>query len=191
MNSVVGFRSQSTSARSLSAGAGPWAIAKNRLESLLEYSWRPADAISRNPDGRTALGFAFEGRAGQVYNEEAFRHFFSLERKRAERSNRACLLLLVSLAGPRRLRANGMSTMMAGRLFSTLTECVREVDFVGWYREGHVAAAVLAQGADAPMSVVSEAIMERVTATLRQRLPSRVAERLQVRVLHIRRRGTC
>ena len=35
----------------------------------------------------------------------------------------------------------------AAALFRGLGASVREVDFVGWYREGQVAAAVLAQGA--------------------------------------------
>ena len=37
----------------------------------------------------------------------------------------------------------------AAALFGGLGACVREVDFVGWYREGYVAGAVLTQGGNA------------------------------------------
>ena len=46
---------------------------------------------------RCSCGVAFEGRLGQAYNEEAFRYFLAIERKRAERSHRTFLLLLVDV----------------------------------------------------------------------------------------------
>jgi hypothetical protein len=61
-------------------------------------------------------------------------------------------------------------------LFAGLALCVREVEFIGWYRDQDVAGAVLAQGlesdSDAPVRII-----ERVRNELSQRLPSRFAER--------------
>ncbi len=108
---------------------------------------------------------SFDGRvAGLAYNEAAFSHFLRIERRRAERSSRSIVLVLVSLrSGP------GRSAMLnadsAAALFSALGAAVREVDFVGWYREGRVAAAVLTQHM-APPEGVCERVAGRVTRAL-------------------------
>src|SRR5918994_6327369 len=118
------------------------------FDSLLNYSRRTSDAIfnRRRELDPGSLGFAWDGPV-QTYNEEAFGHFLALERKRAERSSRTFFLVLVSLKREPRLRVR-FSPFVADRLFSGLSHCVREVDFVGWFRQGNVAGAVLAQGSE-------------------------------------------
>jgi len=134
-----------------------------------------------------SCGLAAEDREGQAYNEEAFRHFLAIERKRSERASRSFLLLLVSLR-----KQPGMSLTftpeVASRLFSGLALCVREVDFIGWYREERVAGAVLTQGIGTTEPDASRRIGERVTEILDKHLPPHAAERLHVRVLQLCRR---
>lgn len=127
------------------------------------------------------------GSAGHAYNEQAFRHFLALERKRAEHSTRSFLLVLVSLKNCPEMSVR-ISPALATVLFSRLALCVREVDFIGWYREGRVAGAVLAQAADPPEEV-SRRVGERVTKILCSRLSSHLAQRLQVRVIALRRKA--
>lgn len=134
-----------------------------------------------------AKGMALDRGSEQAYealNEEAFRHFLTIERKRAERSGRSMLLLLVEFKSERE-GDNQMDLWVASKLFSGLTTCVREVDFIGWYRSGRVAGAVLSQGADTPGQDVAQQIGERVAQILSERLPSQVRQRLQVRVLQL------
>lgn len=159
------------------------------FEALLQYARQRTDAVLGRGDAVASPGFVLGGRAGQVYNEVAFRHFLALERKRAERSNRTFLLLLVNVKDS--VGRGRLSAAMATRLFSSLSQCVREVDFVGWYREEQVAGAVLAQGPTSIDGDVKRLIAGRVTDSLREALPARVAERLQVRLLQVRRRTTC
>jgi hypothetical protein len=134
-----------------------------------------------------SCGLALEDREGQAYNEEAFRHFLAIERKRAERASRSFLLVLVSLR-----RQPGMSITftpeLASRLFSGLALCVREIDFIGWYREERVAGAVLIQGIGTPEQDASRRIGERMIEILHRHLSAPVAQRLNVRVLQLRRR---
>ena len=94
------------------------------------------------------------------------------------------MLLLVSL---RKCPDAGIHVPRAvsSSLFSGLAHCVREVDFIGWYREQLVAGAVLAQGLDLPGSDAPTRVVERVTNKLSQRLPSTIAERLRVRVVQL------
>jgi hypothetical protein len=125
-------------------------------------------------------GLAFETRFAQAYNEEAFLYFLEIERRRAEQSGLPFLLLLIDFK-----KHPGMNPRMNGaaeKLFSTLSSCVRETDFIGWYHEGTVAGAVLTQHSDAPIRELPDVVSQRITAALRGALPREMAERLRVTV---------
>jgi hypothetical protein len=131
----------------------------------------------------SSYGPVREERAIQPYNEEAFRHFLGLERRRSERASRSFVLVLVSLrTSPG--ETTSIAPALAARLFAGLAECVREIDFVGWFRKERVAGAVLIQGPATPGPEATRRIGDRVTAALTGRVSSRVARRLHVRVLH-------
>jgi len=156
------------------------------FESFLSYSRLQTETASEltAQSSVASLGYALDGRLGDFYNEEAFRHLLEIERTRAERSDCSFLLLLVRL-GRCPEQGDTISRAVCPALFSGLSLCVREVDFVGWYREGRVAGAVLAQGLDIPGSDAPARIVERVAHVLGQRLPERIATRLRVRVVKI------
>jgi hypothetical protein len=134
---------------------------------------------------RCSCGVALESRLGHAYNEEAFRHFLAVERKRGDRSRRSVLLLLINMK-----KQPGMSgripPVVAARIFSGLWHGVREVDFVGWFREDRVTGAVLTQGAVPLAPDVPRRIAHRITEILSERVPASVARRLHVRVLQLR-----
>jgi hypothetical protein len=121
---------------------------------------------------------------GPVYNEEAFRYFLQIERKRASRSNSRFLLLLVDLKRDEQQSA-GFDAATSVKLFSSMLPCLRETDFIGWYRQGRVASAVLTQVGEAPGNEVSNLVACRLREALGQRLPSNVWQRLQVRVYQV------
>lgn len=124
-------------------------------------------------------GFA-SGAAGQAYNQTAFRHFLAIERRRAERSGRPLLLVLVALRGNQ--ADSRLAGATAAAIFRGLGETVREVDFVGWFREGMVAGAVLTQGG-AAAEPTRAAVADRVTRVLRTHLPVGLGRRVRVRVV--------
>lgn len=80
-----------------------------------------------------------------VHDEPAFRHLLGIERRRADFSGGVVLLVLVSLRGSAPGRSQRLTARTANRIFLALGSSVREVDFVGWLRHGHVAAAALVQ----------------------------------------------
>jgi hypothetical protein len=130
---------------------------------------------------------SLSGRKGQIYNEEAFRHVLAIERKRAQRSNRSFLLLQVRMRGNPGLGVEKIPPAIADSLLSSLGMCVREVDFVGWHRQGRVVGAVLAQGDAVPDADALPRIAERVITILRKRLPSLESHGLDVRVIPLGR----
>jgi hypothetical protein len=127
-----------------------------------------------------------DGPAGGAYSEEAFRYLLAIERKRAERSSRPFFLLLVDLKRGLE-KPVPMDAAVASSVFSGLSLALRETDFIGWYREGRVAGAVLAQHVDSPDSQVARVVNERVKAQVCAQLPEDVAARVQTRVFQLPR----
>jgi len=86
--------------------------------------------------GRTTLT-----RSG-TYNEEAFRRLLVNEVKRSERSGHFYRILLVY-----NTNAQGVIVRMDSNVAKTVTvalaRCLRDTDYIGWYREGRVVGAVL------------------------------------------------
>jgi hypothetical protein len=122
----------------------------------------------------------------RVYNEAAFRQFLAADWARAERLRRCVFLILVSMRheSPRRTT---LPRAAAASVFLGLNASVRDVDFVGWFRQGRVPGALLVQGPDRfDVSEVPE-IGASVRLAIEQRLPSRFTGALRVRV---RRLGT-
>ena len=132
-----------------------------------------------------ALDQACNGLPSMVYNEETFRYFLDIERNRLERSQRSSLLVLVRWMASPDVDLH-MRATVAGKVFAALSQCVREVDFLGWYREGRVAAAVLAQGAAAPDVETSERIARRINTVIAEQLPDKVVRRVRVRLVQLR-----
>ena len=114
----------------------------------------------------------FRGKpVGHVYNEAAFHYFLAADRSRVQRTPRSMMLVLVSL----RLspgRSELLTDAIASPLFAGLAAGVREVDFVGWYRQGRVAGAVLPQGV-VSSSELRTLILNRILTSLRTLPPGR------------------
>jgi hypothetical protein len=155
--------------------------------------WRLSEDLpsdyGRAPDvygmsARRAYGVALESRLGQAYNEEAFRYFLDVERKRATRAQRPVVLLLLDL---RRLPASSspIDPLLAAKLFSGLWLCLRETDVVGWFREERIAGAVLTQLDSSPGLNVSQAIRGRVDGAIGNGLPAEISRGLRVRVYQL------
>lgn len=143
------------------------------------------DLASRLP-GAMALDRGPKG-TYEAYSEEAFRHFLALECRRAERSARSLLVLLVDLH-PDNEGRTAIAPDAGARLFSALSACVREIDFIGWYRANRVIGAVLTQGPDAPTPDASQKIGERVGEALSLLVPRHLESRIHVRALQQRSR---
>ena len=119
--------------------------------------------------GRCSCGVALESRDGKAYNEEAFRYFLAIERKRAKASRSSILLVLVRTqqpSGPDRR----LSPIVASAIFEAMWRCFREIDVAGWFRQDRIAGAVLTIGADPLSADVVSVIDRRFTEALRQRV---------------------
>jgi hypothetical protein len=134
---------------------------------------------------RRPYGVALEGRLGQAYNEETFRYFLTIERKRAARAQRPLLLLLLHLR-PAADEGLEIDEPLAARVFSGLWVCLRESDIVGWFSDGRVVGAVLTPAEDRLEPGAATHVRQRVLRALADGLSSDVARRFRVRVYQLR-----
>jgi hypothetical protein len=138
-------------------------------------------------NGRPAVGQALKCPPGTEYDESAFRYFLGIERARAERSNRPVRLLFATME-PVPGQPAPIPAASATKLFEGLRQTLRETDVMGWYQQGRVAGAVLSARPGASGSDTPGGIEERVGEGLRQRLPSKIARGVRVRVVQMRPR---
>jgi hypothetical protein len=78
-----------------------------------------------------------------------------------------------------------IDVVTAGKLFSILSGCLRETDFIGWYRDGRVAGAVLTQHGEPDRDDLSEVVRRRVGKALEKHFPPDRPRGLQVRVYQL------
>jgi len=117
----------------------------------------------------------------QAYDEGTFRYFLALEQRRAKRSGRPFWLILVSFDDPADAETP-IDTTMAAAVFARLWRCFRETDFIGWYREGRVAGAVLTELRKDAGAGVARLAARRIRSVLCEGLPEDVARCLHVQV---------
>jgi hypothetical protein len=129
-----------------------------------------------------SCGFALTGH-GEAYNEQAFHHFLSIERKRSEASSRPFLLLLVEFDKHLGLPVP-IGHDVASSLFAALAASLRDTDVIGWYREQRIAGAVLTDLGEAPQTIMP-AITQRVRAFVQDDLPRGIASLVQVRLYQL------
>ena len=123
------------------------------------------------------------GDLGFAYNEAAFRHFLALERRRAHRANRSLLLILVKT----RVRAGKRHPFVvrnAAQVFQALGSCVREVDVVGWFREGIVAAALVTLNGGANADLAAR-LAARIDRMLKAEMGQAQVAQLRVRIVRL------
>ena len=131
-----------------------------------------------------SCGLAMDSRIGHAYNEEAFRYLLGLQQKRAERSEQPFLLVLIDFAGESGSVVR-IDPVLARKLFKGLCNALRETDLIGWYREEHIAGAVLGAPGGQSWAEVSTIVTQRIDRILSESLPASVCDRLQVRVCQV------
>src|SRR5712664_3466929 len=102
-------------------------------ETSMMNGLRERSDFPRLPEVTLRLRISSNRHGHEVLAEDVFRRIFCWERKRAERSGRCFLLMLVHVEGI--LEAN-QSERALSEIVSALSSSTRETDLAGWYREG-------------------------------------------------------
>jgi len=92
------------------------------------------------------------------------------ERKRAERSGKPALLMLIEMEDQFSTEKNGEAL---GTIMSAMAATTRETDVTGWYKDNCVVGVMFTEIAVEEGAPVTTTVMNRVSEALRRRLSSR------------------
>jgi lipopolysaccharide/colanic/teichoic acid biosynthesis glycosyltransferase len=123
----------------------------------------------------------YEDRRFPPFSEDLFAKLLSLERKRAERSRRPFVLMLLDAA--KLLQADQSSTTF-GRLAIALFSSTRETDICGWYRKGSVIGVIFTEVGSTDTNGLRTMIFSKIDASLRANLEPRHVDEIRIS-LHV------
>ena len=97
-------------------------------------------------------------------SEEDFKRVLALERKRTERSKEPFLLMLLETSSQ---RSSAKNRNALESMISTLMPTIRDIDFIGWYKEGTTVGVIYTGIGDLHKNSVLSTIRNRVIARLK------------------------
>src|SRR6266849_4042219 len=127
--------------------------------------------------GRLRAPHSFSQKHREVLAEDLFRRFLCWERKRAERSRKSFLLMLVD-AG-RVLQANRNQRALT-RILSALSCSTRETDIAGWYREGAILGVMFTEVCRAERNALQNLVLAKLTEALHVGLDEEWADQIRI-----------
>ena len=113
----------------------------------------------------------------EVLAEDVFRRVFCWERKRAERSGRCFLLMLVHAGSF--LQANHNERALS-EIVSALSSITRETDLAGWYREGAILGVLFTEFREGDRKALEILTSAKVTASLRSRFSPEQLNKMRI-----------
>ncbi|MFI5095279.1 MAG: sugar transferase [Candidatus Acidiferrales bacterium] len=114
-----------------------------------------------------------------VLPEDSFRALLMLERRRAERSGKPFVLMV--LDGSAMQGAPNTDTFLQ-QVISNLTRSTRETDLIGWYKEGAILAVLFTEVSLEGQNPITEVLHSKVVAALRQEFDRSFLSQLRVTV---------
>jgi exopolysaccharide biosynthesis polyprenyl glycosylphosphotransferase len=126
-------------------------------------------------------GSASVGRlpGGHLLKAEAFHAMLAFERRRAERSRKPFVLMLLD-GDP--IRKGGSNVGFSERLASVVTDATRETDMVGWYEDGAILAVIFTEINLEGKSPIIEVLHSKIVKAVRERLGHKLASKLTITV---------
>lgn len=139
----------------------------------MRNQWNPAGITPSLPEAIPAIGY------GPIPSETQFGELLCGERRRAERSRKPFLLMLLDL---RKILVNGNGGKLIENVWSAVCSASRESDIRGWHLQGAVLGIIFIEvKADGPVPV-SDIIHAKVATALSSRLEIGEVERIDIRM---------
>ena len=144
--------------------------------SRIPALWEQGGFRSTTRRAASAVGSLMESRE-EVLLEESFRSMLTLERRRAERSRKPFVLMLLDASG---FIEEGTSERFLSRICSVLLKSTRETDLIGWYEKGVVLGVIFTEVNCEAKTPITEILRSKVLDALQVELGRKVASSLVV-----------
>jgi lipopolysaccharide/colanic/teichoic acid biosynthesis glycosyltransferase len=112
-----------------------------------------------------------------VFQVEALHRMLTLERRRAERSRKPFVLMLLDAQG---IFDPGNAAAFIERFTAGVCDATRETDLVGWYKENAILAVIFTEVSLDGKRPITEVLQAKVLRTLRERLGYKLVSNLAV-----------
>jgi lipopolysaccharide/colanic/teichoic acid biosynthesis glycosyltransferase len=142
----------------------------------------PSSATQDQPDrNRSAVSriAPFPVLGTTVLGQEAFHSMLTLERRRAERSRNAFVLLLIDT---RAIHKNGNAFAFLGRLTSVVSRATRETDVIGWYEDATTLGVIFTETSPVEDNSVAEVLRCKIATALQAAFDHETAAKLIISV---------
>jgi lipopolysaccharide/colanic/teichoic acid biosynthesis glycosyltransferase len=113
----------------------------------------------------------------EVLAETTFHALLTHERRRAERSRKPFVLMLLEMHA---LHAKSVGATFSERVKSAISRATRETDLIGWYEDGRILAVIFAELNVAEDTPVAELLRSKVETVLRDSLGTKAAAKIVI-----------
>jgi len=120
---------------------------------------------------------SYRGKHREVLAEDLFRKILCWERKRAERSRKSFLLMLIDTGTV--LRANRKQRVLT-RILSALSCSTRETDIVGWYRGSAILGVIFTEVREAERNALQSLVLAKLSEALRSSLGAEDVDQIRI-----------
>jgi lipopolysaccharide/colanic/teichoic acid biosynthesis glycosyltransferase len=116
-------------------------------------------------------------RRADILQEETFHSMLTLERRRAERSRKPFVLMLLDASAFDNAEA---ASQFMSRVSSVLLKCTRETDLIGWHRKGLVLGVIFTEISQEFESPITEILRSKVMNALHEEFSRELSSHLVV-----------
>ena len=144
-------------------------------------SFNLKEKFARRSPGPTALGRGPKSRLKDLLQEETFHTMLTLERRRAERSRKPFVLMLLDAQA---LFTNGITEKLLRQLINAVSTSTRETDLIGWYKESAVLGVIFTEVSLNEKTPITQLLLTKVVKALHSHLDLQLASKVII-TLHL------
>src|SRR5215472_4519054 len=144
--------------------------------SRIPALWEQGVLRSNTRKAASAVGSLLTGR-DEVLQEESFHSMLMLERRRAERSRKPFVLMLLDASAFARDKA---ADRLLSQVSSVLLKSTRETDLIGWHKEGIVLGVIFTEVSSESASPVTEVLQAKIRGALQQQMSAQALSGLVI-----------
>ena len=122
------------------------------------------------------IGHMPHGRA-EVLTEPTFHALLTHERRRAERSRKPFVLMLLEMHP---VHAKSVAASLSERVSDVIAGATRETDLIGWYEEGRILAVIFAELNVEEGAPITELLRSKIDSALRESIGAKSAAKIVI-----------
>ncbi len=115
----------------------------------------------------------------EILQEESFHSMLTLERRRAERSRKPFVLMLLDASC---LIEDKTADRFMSRVTSVLLKSTRETDLIGWYENGVILGVIFTEVSPQGENPITETLHSKIVNALHEKLSRKVVSNLAITV---------